>query len=271
MGAPTLSDIALGLLPGSQGDSVSHTCTRMSQVSGAISALYVTFPPSIQSIDPTTSVPNLVGSVTVTSIVSSEQKDNNKSLSVTKDIPSTEIEQTVPYVDQTQREIPFIDFFISANPPVRVSTVYAGRMALLSERNQQMCLVKLVSIGELYGTTLYGVDKLTGEMYAVIDGTAKMIDLQAYAEEELEELEGAIGFAPTTTSTPKEPEAPGKDHTQGSKPLELSTIKEQTKASSVLTRREFGENRKKFRETPSISTADEFPWVIGTMYHNFLY
>ena len=42
--------------------------------------------------------------------------------------------------------------------------------------------MKLENLGELYGTAVYAVDKLNGEMYAVI--------------EELEELEGAVWFAP---------------------------------------------------------------------------
>ena len=41
-----------------------------------------------------------------------------------------------------------------------------------------MCLVKLANLGDLYGTEIFAVDKVTGEMYAVIDGTAKSIDLQ---------------------------------------------------------------------------------------------
>ena len=66
---------------------------------------------------------------------------------------------------------------------IRVSTVYARQTALLSEKDHQMCLVKLENLGELYGTKIVTVDKLTGEMYAVIDGAAKSINLQAYIEE----------------------------------------------------------------------------------------
>ena len=54
------------------------------------------------------------------------------------------------------------------------------------------------------------VDKLTGEMYAVVNDTARKIGLQAYAEEEPERLEGVVGFVPKDTSIPKEFEAPGK-------------------------------------------------------------
>ena len=69
---------------------------------------------------------------------------------------------------------------IPLNPPVRISTVYAGCTALLSERGHQMCLVKLINLEETYGTRIFAVDKVTGEMYAVIEGTANRIDLQSY-------------------------------------------------------------------------------------------
>lgn len=43
----------------------------------------------------------------------------------------TNMKYTVPYVDEFQRELPFTDFLIPINPPVQVSTVYAGHTALL--------------------------------------------------------------------------------------------------------------------------------------------
>ena len=46
------------------------------------------------------------------------------------------------------RETPFIDFMLPLNPPVRVSTVYAGRTTLLSERDNQMLLLKLNMLEE---------------------------------------------------------------------------------------------------------------------------
>ena len=119
-----------------------------------------------------------------------------------------------------------------------------------------MCLVKSVSLGELYGTENFAVDKVTREMYAVIDGAAKAIDLQANIEEEMDKLEEAVGF------TPKDIESSGKTHSQGSKPLELSTIDEQMEVSSIVTHRDFRENRKKFKETTSISSAGETPQEI---------
>ena len=67
-----------------------------------------------------------------------------------ENISSVDMELTVPYIDHTQREFPFVDFMIPMNPPVRVSTVYVGHTALLSERGHQMCLVKLVNLDELY-------------------------------------------------------------------------------------------------------------------------
>ena len=138
------------------------------------------------------------------------------------------MEQTVPYVDQTQWETPFVDFFIPVNPPVRVSTVSAGRISLLSEKDNQIFLVKLENLAELYGTTMYAVDKITGEMYTVVKDSAKRINLQAYVEEEPTELEGAVGFTPQDASTPKNPEVQGKSKSLNSKPSDLSTIGKQT-------------------------------------------
>ena len=119
--------------------------------------------------------------------------------------------------------------------------------------------MKLESLVELYGTAIYPIDKLTGEMYAMIDGTARKIDLQAYAEEEPEGLEGAVGFAPKDTSAPKDSEAQGKPRSQSSRPSDLSTIDEQTETSTKFTHRDFRENRQKFKEIPSISSAGETP------------
>ena len=99
---------------------------------------------------------------------------------------------------------------------------------MLSELDHQMCLVKLESLVELYGTAIYDVDKLTGEMYAIVDDTARKTGLQAYAEEEPEDLEEAVGFVPKDTLTPKEFEAPCKPRRQSSRPYELSIIDEQT-------------------------------------------
>ena len=86
--------------------------------------------------------------------------------------------------------------------------------------------MKLASLVELYGTAIYAIDKLTGEMYAVIDDTARKIDLQAYVEGEPGGLEGAVGFFPKDTSTPKDLEAQDKPRSQGSRPSDLSTIDE---------------------------------------------
>ena len=121
---------------------------------------------------------------------------------VPKSALTTDMEQTIPYVDQSQHEAPFIDFSIPFNPPVRVSAVYAGKTPLLSEDNQ-MCLVKLENLREFYGTAIYAVDKVNGQMYAVKQNSAEKIDLQAYVEEELTMLKGAVGFTPKDTSTPK--------------------------------------------------------------------
>ena len=167
------------------------------------------------------------------------------------------MELTVPYVDHTQREFPFVDFMIPLNPPVRVSTVYAGHTALLSERGHQMCLVKLVNLDEMYGTKIFPVDKITGEMYAVIEGAVNRIDLQAYTDDGMEGPLESGGFTPTDTLTPKSVEVPTKSKSQGIKPFDLSAIEEQPQSVSGLTHGDFGQNQKRFKETPSISSVGE--------------
>ena len=141
-----------------------------------------------------------------------------------ENISSVDMEMTVPYVDHTQREFPFVDFMIPLNPPVRVSTVYAGRTASLSKRGHQMCLVKLVNLDELYGTKIFAVDKITGEIYAVIEGAVNRINLQAYTDDGMEGPLESGGFTPTDTSTPKSVEVSTKSKSQGSKPFDLSVI-----------------------------------------------
>ena len=174
-----------------------------------------------------------------------------------ENISSVDMELTVPYVDHTQREFPFVDFMIPLNPPVRVSTVYAGHTALLSERGHQMCLVKLVNLDELYGTKIFTVDKITGEMYAVIEGAVNRIDLQAYTDDGMEGPLESVGFTPTDTLTPKSVEVSTKSKSQGSKPFDLSVIEEQPESVSGLTHGDFRENQKRFKETPSISSVGE--------------
>ena len=134
------------------------------------------------------------------------------------------------------RAMPLIaDFMIPLNPPVWVSTVYARHTALLSERDHQMCLVKLVTLEDMYGTKIFAVDQVTGEIYTVIEEATKKIDLQVYIDEEMGNVEEAIGFIPTDTSTPKDVEIPGKSQSQSSRPSGLSTIEEQTEVASALT------------------------------------
>ena len=60
------------------------------------------------------------------------------------------------------------------------------------------------------------MNKLTAEMYAVVNNTARKIGIQAYAEKEAPELEGAVGFRSKCTSTPKDPEAQNKPKSQRS-------------------------------------------------------
>ena len=65
-------------------------------------------------------------------MLTSEHKNGEKQSAWVKDLSPVDMDQTVPYVDQTQREVPFIDFMIPLNPLVQVSTVYARHTALLS-------------------------------------------------------------------------------------------------------------------------------------------
>ena len=116
-----------------------------------------------------------------------------KSVLGEENISSVDMELTVPYVDCTQREFPFVDFMIPLNPPVRVSTMYAGHTVLLSERGHQMCLVKLVNMDELYGTKIFAIDKITGEMYAVIEGAVNRINLQDYTDDGMEDPKKVMG------------------------------------------------------------------------------
>ena len=119
---------------------------------------------------------------------------------------SPAMEETIPYVERTIRETPFIDFMLPLNPPVRVSTVYAGRTTLLSERDNQMLLLKLNMLEEAYGTNIFAVDKVTAEVYSVLNDVVTPIGLQGYEEPGDVQPEGAVGFDPCSTSTPREGE-----------------------------------------------------------------
>ena len=177
----TLSGIASEIQPAVVGDSVSQ-----------INVVFTPIPPTVAS----------------TTVMVSEQRRAkllDKTLEREKLSPP-EMELTVPYVDFTQQDMPFIEFMILLNPPVRVTMVYAGCTTLLSERNHQMCLVKLANLFKLYETEIFAVDKVTGEMYTVIDGKVSRINLQAYLEEEMEDIQGAIRFAHTNTSSPRDVE-----------------------------------------------------------------
>ena len=119
---------------------------------------------------------------------------------------SPAMEETIPYVERTIRETPFIDFMLPLNPPVRVSTVYAGRTTLLSERDNQMLLLKLNMLEEAYGTNIFAVDKVTAEVYSVLKDVVTPIGLQGYEEPGDVQPEGAVGLDPCSTSTPREGE-----------------------------------------------------------------
>ena len=119
---------------------------------------------------------------------------------------SSAMEETIPFVEKTMRETPFIDFLLPLNPPVRVSTVYAGRTPLSSKRDNQMLLLKLDMLEEAYGTNIFAVDEVMAEVYSVLNDVITPIGLQGY--EELGDVppEEAVGFDPGSTSTPREGE-----------------------------------------------------------------
>ena len=81
--------------------------------------------------------------------------------------PSPHMEETLPYTESTIRETPFIDFMLPFDPPVRVSTVYAGHTGLLSEMDNQMLLLTMNSLKETYGMGRFAIDKVTAEVYSV--------------------------------------------------------------------------------------------------------
>ena len=88
----------------------------------------------------------------------------------------------------------------------------------------------------------FTVDKITGEMYAVIEGAVNRINLQAYTDDGMEGPLESVGFTPTDTLTPKSVEVSTKSKSQGSKPFDLSVIEEQPKSVSGLTHGDFREN-----------------------------
>ena len=116
------------------------------------------------------------------------------------------MEETIPHVERTIRETPFIDFMLPLNPPVRLSTVYTGRTPLLSERDNQILLLKLDMLEEAYGTNIFAVDKVTAEVYSVLNDVVTPIGLQGYEEPGDVHPEGAVGFNPGSTPTPREGE-----------------------------------------------------------------
>ena len=109
---------------------------------------------------------------------------------------------------------------------------------------------------EAYGTKTFAIDKVIAEVYAVRGDQVMPIGLQGYSQQEKQPLEGAVGFAPQGTSTPREQETSVKTGIPTC-PLELSTIQEQSKVGTQLSRAQFLQNRKQFRDQVSISSASE--------------
>ena len=69
-----------------------------------------------------------------------------------------------------------------------------------------MLLLKLDMLEEAYGTNIFAVDKVTAEVYSVVNDVVTSIGLQGYEEPGDVQPEGAIGFDPGSTSTPREGE-----------------------------------------------------------------
>ena len=105
---------------------MSQVGVIVTQAPSTMTTPYITFPPSIQSVIPATTPQDPTRSVAIMSVTEVGQKNKNKSPLIVKNTLQTNMEQTVPHIDQTQREIPFTDFLFPFNPPVRVSTVYVG-------------------------------------------------------------------------------------------------------------------------------------------------
>ena len=106
-----------------------------------------------------------------------------------------------------------------------------------------MLLLTINSLKETYGTGTFAIDKVTAEVYSVKDDQVTPIGLQGYPEQEERHLEGAVGFAPQGTSTPREEETSVKTGIPTCPP-ELSTIQEQSEVGTQLSRAQFLQNRK---------------------------
>ena len=118
-GAPTLLEVASVTSASVIGDLASQVGIMVTRTSQAIPTPHVTFSPSIQSVAGVTPPTDPVKPVVETSENVSEPGSRGKPLRRTQGMVSLDIEQTVPYVDQTQRETPFVDFFTPVHPPVR--------------------------------------------------------------------------------------------------------------------------------------------------------
>ena len=117
-----------------------------------------------------------------------------------------------------------------------------------------MLLLTINSLKETYGTGTFAIDKVTAEVYSVKNDQVTPIGLQGYPEQEEGPLEGAVGFAPQSTSTPKEEEIQLKTNVL-MRPSELSTIQEQSEFGMHLSREQFTQHQKQFKDQASISSA----------------
>ena len=125
-GQPAFSEITPGIQPEFSGDSVSQIGAIATQISLPAVSTYVESPEKKQIMfEP-------VRSRASTSKFESHCQMKEKLMPEGETLSSVDMELTVPYVDQTQREVPFIDFMIPLNLTVSVNTVYAGCTVLLS-------------------------------------------------------------------------------------------------------------------------------------------
>ena len=128
-GQPALSEVTPETQPEFSGDSVSQIGVTTTQISVTAVSTYVESSEKKQSCLLILSLKLLDSTLKV----ESDHQIKEELMPECLLMSSVDMELTAPYVDQTQRDVPSIDF-IPLNPLVRVSTVCAGCTRLLSER-----------------------------------------------------------------------------------------------------------------------------------------
>ena len=138
-GQPALSVVASETQPKFSSDSVSQVGVASTPIPVTTAGASIESSEKIQTTINVTTYSGL--ETTRPEVIHSQAKE--KVVLGEENISSVDMELTVPYVDHTQREFPFVDFMIPLNPPVRVSTVYAGCTALLSRKRSSDVLGKV--------------------------------------------------------------------------------------------------------------------------------